>query len=193
MYQPAAFRNDDPDVHRAVIDAYPFATLVTAAGGVPYASHLPFLFDGDAIVGHLARANPQGRLFEAGRGGGEAMVVFNGPHAYVSPRWYASEPQVPTWNFVAVHVYGVPELVDPLPIVRRLSARFDPDWRMDEAFVDSLLGAIVGVRIPLTRVEGKLKLSQNRSPADAEGARAGLSAGGEEERAVAAWMGRWMG
>ena len=188
MYQPASFRSGDPDVYRTVIDAHPFAALVTVVDGVPFASHVPFLFDRDAIVGHLARANPQWRQFA-----GDALVVFNGPHAYVSPRWYASQPQVPTWNYVAVHVYGTPEIVDAGPIVRRLSARFDPDWMMDEGFVDSLLGAIVGVRVPLTRVEAKLKLSQNRDGADAEGARAGLSGGGEEERAVAAWMGRWMG
>jgi transcriptional regulator len=188
MYRPAAFREDDPAVLREIIDAHPFATLVTVTGGAPFATPLPFVRDGDALLGHVARANPQWRHF----GAAEALVVFSGPHAYVSPRWYASADNVPTWNYVAVHVYGVPEIIPAGPVVRAMAARFDPEWRMDGAFAESLLPAIVGIRIPMTRVEGKLKLSQNRDRPDAEGARAALAEGDPEARAVAAWMGRWM-
>lgn len=188
MYQPEAFRADDPVVCRAVIDAHPFATLVTVADGEPFASHVPVLLEANAVVGHLARANPQWRHFSAGR----ALLVFNGPDAYVSPRWYVSEGQVPTWNYVVVHVSGVAELIDPEDVVRRLAARFDPAWEPDEGALASMLPGIVGFRVPLTRMTGKLKLSQNRDRADARGVRGALALGTEEERAVATWMGRWL-
>jgi transcriptional regulator len=182
MYVPPAFRADDPDLHREVIDAHPFATLVTAP---LFASHLPFLRDGDTLYTHVARANPHAR------GADDALVVFAGPHAYVSPRWYGRPAEhVPTWNYVAVHVTGplLPlDRADTIALVRRLTTRFDPEFTLDDALVEQLAGAIVGLRMPMVRVEGKLKLSQNRDPDDAARVRDAI------DPAVAAWMARISG
>lgn len=177
MYTPPAFRADDRALVDRVIDAHPFATLVTTP---LFASHLPFVRDGDSLLTHVARANPHAR------GAAEALVVFTGPHAYVSPRWYLRpEEHVPTWNYVAVHVTGPLEPLDrtaTLDLVLRLTARFDPGFVVDEALADELVGAIVGLRVPMARVEGKLKLSQNRDPEDEARVRAAI------DPDVAAWM-----
>lgn len=182
MYIPPLFRADDRALLDAVLDAHPFATLVTAP---LFASHLPFLRDGDALLTHVARANPHWRAT------GEALVLFSGPQAYVSPTWYRDPAaHVPTWNYVAVQVRGPLEVLDragTIDVVRRTSARFDPDWSPDDALVEQLAGAIVGLRIPMERVEGKLKLSQNRDPEDAERVRERIAPD------VAAWMAKVKG
>lgn len=194
MYVPAAFRPADAAVAREVMRAHPFATLVTATGGAPVATPLPFVLEGDTLYAHLARANPQARELEAG----EVLVMFAGPHAYVSPRWYTRPAEeVPTWNYVAVHAYGRATVLggaDAVAVLERLvaqeEARFADPWRPDPGVLAELLPAIVAFRVDLTRVEAKLKLSQNRDPRDAAGARRGLAAGSPEEQAVAAWMER---
>src|SRR5205823_11382641 len=137
------------------------------------ASHLPILLNGDAgpyghLLGHMARANPQWKSVL-----GEALVIFSGPHAYVSPAWYEQGGTVPTWNYVAVHAYGTFHVVEDraqlLDILRRTvtayeSPRPEP-WTFDESepHVETMLRAIVGFRIEITRLEGKWKLSQNHS------------------------------
>src|SRR4051812_20940703 len=113
MYVPSHFREDRPEVLHEIVRRYSFATLVSHdVDGALIASHLPFLFDAgqSRLRSHMARANPQWRGF--GISGGEAMVIFQGPHAYVSPSWYESKLQVPTWNYVTVHAYGVPRIVE---------------------------------------------------------------------------------
>lgn len=188
MYRPAHYRSDDPAQARAVIQAHPFGTLITTVDGRPFATHIPFIIDGDHLYGHLARANPQRESL-----GGEVLVSFLGPHAYVSPRWYRNPSQdVPTWNYVAVHVYGVAEVVDPEPTVRALARQFDPTW-VPGPTVTGLLPGIVAFRLPLTEVELKLKLSQNKAEPDAERVRAAFDGGGEMERELAAWMQRARG
>src|SRR5262245_1309411 len=114
MYIPQAFRVTDPQILHEFIARNSFATLISIVEGKPFATHLPLLFDGarsaqGALLGHVARANPQWRAFD---GQQEALAIFQGPHAYVSPSWYASSPAVPTWNYTAVHVYGVPRVID---------------------------------------------------------------------------------
>ena len=113
MYVPENFAVADETVLHQFIGRYDFALLVTAAGGVPTASHLPILLEtessGAVLKGHMARANPQWQEFPSID---EALVIFQGPHAYVSPSWYASAPMVPTWNYTAVHAYGKPALID---------------------------------------------------------------------------------
>ena len=197
MYQPPAFRADDPALLLEVMRTFPFATLVTTREGEPYASLLPLLIDDGALVGHMARANPHWRVLPDG----PVLAIFHGPHAYVSPRWYV-EPaaHVPTWNYVTVHAYGHAELLDTagtLDALERLvvqeEARFDPPWRPDPEVLRALVPGVVGFRIRLTRVEGKLKLSQNRAPADAQGVVEGLERGSREEVAVVAWMRRVRG
>src|SRR5262245_9775346 len=114
MYIPNSFREDDQGELYALIRQYNFAILVTQHDGAPFATHAPFLLDAErgphgTLLAHLARANPQWRDFD---GEQEALVIFQGPHAYISPSWYEVAPSVPTWNYAAVHAYGRPRIVD---------------------------------------------------------------------------------
>ncbi|MGP0069275.1 MAG: FMN-binding negative transcriptional regulator [Isosphaeraceae bacterium] len=171
MYIPAAFAEPDTARLHEFIRRNGFAVLTSQGEGGLIASHLPFLLDAEAgphgqLLGHMARANPQWRDVR-----GEAMAIFSGPHAYVSPSWYEAEGTVPTWNYVAVHAYGgfqiIEDRVGTLDILRRSvstyeSTRPEP-WAFDESapHVESMLKAIVGFRIEISRLEGKWKLSQN--------------------------------
>ena len=131
MYVPKHFALNDAAELGVFIGANPFATIVSLLEGELVATHVPVLLDGDAaaggtLVGHFARANPHWRAFD---GAAESLVIFAGPHAYVSPAWYNETPSVPTWNYAAVHVYGtVRAIEDPeaiLPVIDRLIATFD--------------------------------------------------------------------
>lgn len=200
MYVPTHFSEDDPARLRALIDENAFATLVTAEDGRPFATHLPLLLDPGrgphgVLLGHMARANPQWRSFG---GGAEALAIFAGPHAYVSPRWYATQPSVPTWNYAAVHAYGVPRILDDAAEARealaRLTARLEGDggWSMDglpESYLAGMMRGIVAFEIPVARLEGKFKLSQNRSATDRRRVVAALEAGAAPlDRDIAALM-----
>jgi transcriptional regulator len=192
MYVPPAFRIEDlPELHRLMRSVH-LATLVTAVDAGLLATPLPMFLAPDegplgTLYGHLARANPQWK--EPARG--QAMVLFSGPDAYVTPSFYATKREtgrvVPTWNYVAVHAYGEPEFFDDAVRLRdavtRLTdlheaPRSDP-WAVTdapEAFVRSQLRGIVGLRLPMARIEGKRKMSQNRSAEDRAGVAAGLAA-----------------
>ena len=178
MYLPKSFQIEDIAELHAFMRAYSFATLVTQHEGVPFASHLPFLLDAarapqGTLLAHMARANPQWRDFAAG---GEALVIFQGPHAYISPSWYETHPSVPTWNYAVVHVYGIPRIVEDHATLHHMletlvdthEAAFAQPWRMDlpPDYLDKMMRAVVGFEINITRLEGKLKLSQNRSEHD---------------------------
>lgn len=173
MYVPKSFAVTDPAALAAFIRAHSFATLISTVDGTPFATHLPLLLEGDRLLGHLARANPHWRAFD---GQQQALAVFHGPHAYISPTWYAATPAVPTWNYAAVHVYGVPRLVveeDRLAqLVDRLVATYEAGqpqpWsgELPPEYREKLLAAIVGFELEIGRIEGKFKLGQNRSRAD---------------------------
>jgi transcriptional regulator len=178
LYVPSHFAQNDRDTQLGVIRAHPFGILTSLVDGHLMATHIPFLVEGDALHAHVARANPHWRAFD---GATEAQAVFSGPHAYVSPTWYEKRPAVPTWNYVAVHVTGRPQVIgDPAaarPLLARLVATFDSAWRMDdepETFLDGMMKGIVAFRLPIERIEGKFKLSQNRDAADRQGAAARL-------------------
>jgi transcriptional regulator len=188
MYLPKQFRTDHVGEMHGLMRQYNFATLVTQHDGAPFATHLPFLLDAErgehgTLVAHVARANPQWRDLAAGQ---EALSIFGGPHAYVSPSWYDTNPNVPTWNYAAVHAYGVARLVEDrdelASMLERLvdthEAGFAQPWRMDLPgdYLDRMLRALVGFEIEITRLEGKLKMSQNRTPAERERVAAELSA-----------------
>ncbi|TGQ80246.1 FMN-binding negative transcriptional regulator [Mesorhizobium sp. M8A.F.Ca.ET.207.01.1.1] len=193
MYTPPAFRDDDKDSLMATIRAARLANLVTATADGPLATPLPLFLDeteGEhgVIHGHLARANPQWRVPAIGDG----LAMFMGPDAYVTPSWYATKQEtgkvVPTWNYAAVHAYGPVEFFDDadrlLEVVTRLTnlhegARDAPRWAVSDAppdFIQSQLRGIVGLRMPVVRLEGKRKMSQNRNAADRAGVAAGLAA-----------------
>ena len=193
MYLPDAFRLDDDQALLAHVTAYPFATVITHGEGGLAVSHLPLLVDAQRRVlrGHLARQNPQLAHLAAGA---EALAVFHGPHGYVSPSVYEEQPSVPTWNYVVVHIRGRARMVDEAvlrEVLDDLVARFDPTgWRLQapEDYVRSALDAIAGFEIPIERIEGKWKLSQNRSPTDQQRVADWLERGDEASRAVAALM-----
>lgn len=200
MYSPDSFKVTDPATLAAFMRQHSFATIVTHDGAVPHATHMPVLHDPDkgekgTLVSHMARANPQWQHFEDGR---EVLVIFTGPHAYVSPAWYVTSPAVPTWNYTAVHAYGIPRLVTDhdqfAAMLQDLIEFYEaprPDrWQgeMPEEFRDRLMKGIVGVEIEITRIEGKFKLSQNR-PEDQPGVIAALAASTDQtDREVAALM-----
>ena len=197
MYRPAFFREDRIDILHGLIRAHPFAQIVTAGGQGIEANPLPMLIDPEAsangmLRGHLARGNGQ---VAALREGAEALVIFQGPQAYISPAWYPGKAEhgkvVPTWNYVAVHAWGRPRVIDDPAWLRRLvgdltdrheHGRPNP-WSIDDApedFIATMLKAIVGIEIPVDRIEGKWKVSQNRSEPDRRGVAEGLRAGADE-------------
>jgi transcriptional regulator len=193
MYVPPHFEQKDPEEVCGLIESHPFGLLMTTRDGAPFGTHLPFLLDRAAghLLGHLARANPQWRGLE----GGEALAVFTGPHAYVSPGWYEAAGVVPTWNYTAVHAYGRCSLVEGeglLDILRRSVAAFDREgWVPDEAHMGKLAAGVVGFRMEVSRWEGKWKLSQNHPAERQMKVAAALErAAGEGPAGVAALMRR---
>ena len=192
MYIPPAFREEDLAALHATMREARLANLVTATTEGLAATPLPLLLSPvegryGTLYGHVARANPQWKLPPAG----DAMALFMGPDAYITPSWYATKREhgkvVPTWNYVAVHAYGPAEFFEDadrlLDVVTRLTNRHErprsEPWAVTDApdaFIAAQLKGIVGLRMPITRIEGKRKMSQNRSEADRTGVAAGLAA-----------------
>ena len=197
MYSPPYNRLEDRRELIEFLRANNFPVLVTGTGGALHGSHLPATIheEGEQIVidMHMARANAQWKEFFDD----EVLVIFAGPHGYVSPRWYEEKERVPTWNYAAVHAHGVPQLIaDPAAKKagqRRLIEMMDPQWlaqfdRLSEKYVTMMLEGIVNFRIPVTRLETRWKLSQNRGRREMELIIAELERGGET--ALAALMRR---
>ncbi len=203
MYQPSAFREDDIDRLHGWIAANAFGTLVAATDGGLEAVHAPFLLDRDPkphgmLRAHVARANPIWRAFDGTK---EALAIFQGPHAYISPDWYAEANLVPTWNYVAVHAYGAPRLLEDtardrlledLVAVHETALAPKCPWtveRVAPSVREGLARAVVAFALPIARLEGKAKLSQNRTPGDIARAARFLDAHpGVEDRAIGALM-----
>ncbi len=174
MYIPKSNLETDVAVLYDFMQANNFAALITQNEGKIVATHIPFMVDSERGVlrAHLARANDQWKSL----GEGEALVIFQGAHAYISPSWYETHPSVPTWNYTAVHVYGVPKIVDDEGEMRGMLRELvenhergrSPEWQMNlpEDYLKTMMQAIVGFELKIERIEGKFKLSQNRSEAD---------------------------
>lgn len=207
MYIPAPFCDDDRERLFSFLHASGLALFVTATAAGPFATPLPLLFDereGEwgTLYGHLARANPHWRHPPIGHG----LAIFSGPDAYVSPSWYPSKREggrvVPTWNYVTVHASGPVEFFDDparlLEVVERLTDRHERGqphpWKVEDApaeFLRAQLRAVVGLRMPVAKLEGKRKLSQNRPAADRAAVAAALAASDREaDRQVAALIAR---
>lgn len=171
MYVPKHFAVEDRDALDAVIHDNPFGLLVGELEGSPFATHLPFLLDGDRLLSHFARGNPHWKSVD---GRTEMLAVFSGPHAYVSPRWYEAGQAVPTWNYVAVHAYGAPRVIEDAGQLRELLDRLVTEYEgaawsldgQDADFTDRMSRGIVAFEMPIERIEGKFKLSQNRAVED---------------------------
>lgn len=200
MYIPPAFRVSDLSSLHEFIERHSFGILVSQHEGSPFAAHLPMLLDRSfgergALLGHVARANPQWEDC----GDQQVLALFSGPHAYISPTWYEAERVVPTWNYVAVHVYGRVRLVeghaDLLDIVQRSVEFYERSmprpWTLNEPdiFVERMLKQIVGLHIEIERIEGKWKLSQNHPVERQENVIRALSERGDENStAIASLM-----
>ncbi len=207
MYIPSAFEQPDPRALHALIRSHPFGTLVVPSPSGLEVNHLPFVLQADPapaglLHAHVARGNPVWRaLAEAA----EAVVIFQGPDHYISPTWYPSKAEVggkvvPTWNYAVVHAHGPARAVDDRGWLARHLAELvaineagrEPAWRIDDApadFVEKMIGAVVGIEIPIRRLVGKWKLNQNRSALDREGvvvALESLGAGGAAAEMAAA-------
>ena len=200
MYVPGFNRIEDRALLIEAMRAWSFAVLFNHdEQGSATATHLPLVIHDESehgvIEGHFARANPHWKSL-AGR---ETLVVFSGPHSYVSPSLYANPQSVPTWNYIAVHATGTAELVEDdagkESLLRNLIAVHEPafaqQWSsLPDNYRGSMLKNIVGFRIPITRIDGKFKLSQNRPDPDRENVRRAHSTGSPDEQALAAWMQR---
>jgi transcriptional regulator len=198
MYVPKHHSEPDVSILHTLVREHPLGTWVTPGEGELVANHIPFLLDparGEhgTLVGHVARANPVWQSFSAAV---DSLVVFQGAETYVTPSWYPSKradgKAVPTWNYVVVHAYGSPRAIEDREWLRahvtRLAetheAREAVPWKVTDApreFIDGLLRAIVGIEIPIRRIVGKWKVSQNRSDADRVGIVAGLVARGDAQ------------
>ena len=188
MYNPAAFVENRPDVLHRFLRRHPFATLISAGPNGFSSSHVPMLFDepSNVLRCHVARANPHWQHLQASP---ETLVLFQGPHHYISPSWYASKQQggkvVPTWNYTTVHVQGRARIFDDredlVTLVRQLTneheASFEQPWSIDDApsdYIDAMARSIVGIEISIDQIAGKGKLGQNRSEQDRRSAIEGL-------------------
>jgi transcriptional regulator len=196
MYLPAHFKEEDVATLHALIRAHPFATLVTLGADGLDANHIPMEIDPGpgplgTLRGHVARANP---VWQSHRRDVHALAIFAGPDTYISPSWYRTKQEsgrvVPTWNYVVVHAHGPLVAIDDREWLRsfvtRLTDRHEGDrpdrWHVTDApadYIDRQLQAIVGIEIPLARLEGKWKMSQNRDAADRAGVVTGLRAAGD--------------
>lgn len=191
MYVPSHFAESRVDVLHDLIRTHPFGALVVLASGGLDANHIPFEIDPEpapfgTLRGHVARANPVWRDFSAQV---DALVLFQGAHAYISPAWYATKKEhgkvVPTWNYAVVHAHGPLRVIDDRAWLRQFvgkltdrheATRSDP-WKMTDApaeFIDTMVAAIVGIEIPITKLTGKWKVSQNRPEKDRAGVVEGL-------------------
>ena len=199
MYIHPLHKEDRTDVLHDAIRRTGLATLVTLMDAGLIASHVPMLLDAEpapngTLIGHLARPNPQARGAI-----GEALAIFQGSEGYITPSWYATKRAtgtvVPTWNYVAIHAYGTIEFFDDRErlrdVVTRLTERQETPraepWAVTDApgdFIDAMLKGIVGFALPIARLEGKWKMSQNRPAEDRAGVIAGLTADGREDLAA---------
>jgi len=205
MYTPAHFKIEDVGEAHALMRAHPFAALVTQTTDGLTATHLPTVLkvEGDRPLGrvecHLARANPQWKTFVPST---EALMIFQGPEAYIRPGWYPSKAEhgkaVPTWNYAVVHAYGRLEVVQDQAwlrshvdeLSRQQEAGYEAPWSTadaPESYIAAMARGIVGLRLTISRLEGKAKMSQNREQRDSAGVVQGLGARSEgADAAVAA-------
>jgi transcriptional regulator len=180
MYRPKAFKEDDLNKLVALMRANSFATLVSISDGIPTASHIPLVVtvenDVVILIGHLAKQNPQWQYFDTA----ESLAIFTGAHAYISPTLYEKHESVPTWNYIAVHAYGFPKIItfQDAPelmeekideMVDTYEASYKSHWHsLSNRYREGMMNDIVAFEMTVTRLEGKYKLSQNKSKIDRE-------------------------
>lgn len=186
MYTPRSFKVEDLEAIHAFMKQHSFATIVSASGEEPSATHLPFVIEpargrNGTLLAHMARANP---LWKSWTEQSKVLVIFTGPHAYISPSWYEQQVTVPTWNYSAVHAYGRPKIMADAEtlqslVVKQVSIYEDAenspwDRGLMTGVIETELKAIVGFEIEIEQLEAKFKFNQNRSHADQAGVISGL-------------------
>jgi transcriptional regulator len=198
MYVPKINQIEDQAALLAYMRAYSFAALASAGPGGLMATHLPFVVEQEGsritLLAHMAKANPQWRDFGAGT---EALVIFMQPHAYIPPRLYDSRQNVPTWNYVAVHAYGRPVLIEEraakIELQQKLIRQYDPGYleqmaELPDSYLDARLAAIVSFSLDVTRIDARYKLSQDKNPAERERIARELEASGDSVAAETAGL-----
>lgn len=203
MYIPKFNQVDDRALLLEAMQAYPFALLVGSDGTAPpTGTHLPLVVKDEGphgvLLGHFAHANSHWQQL-AHR---EALVVFSGPHAYISPSLYADADAVPTWNYIAIHAYGTLEPMKDeagkMALLEEMIQAFEPDYlprwhAMPDGLRRTMLAGITGFRLPIDRIEGKFKLSQNRPESDRHTIQLEHGQGSADQQELARWMARLMG
>jgi transcriptional regulator len=207
MYTPKFNQVSDRSLLIEGMQVYSFAILIGPLASIEnssphHATHLPLVVKDEGahgvLEGHFAKANPHWQSL-ANR---ETLVVFPGPHSYVSPSLYAEELSVPTWNYIAIHAYGTLELIEDdagkdallWGLIQANDPAYSEQWRnLPEGFRRTMLAGIIGFRIPITRIEGKFKISQNRPEVDRSAVHAAHAAGTADQQALASWMQRLIG
>lgn len=200
FYKPPHFLVEDEGTLLALMREHPLATVLSVAGGEPVFSHLPLEVEQGnerlRLLGHVARANPHWKLWSDGAA---VTAIFRGPDAYVSPQWYSTREAVPTWNYVVVHAHGgitvTHDSDDKERILKALIDRHDPAYHaqwdeLSREYREQMKRGIVGVTIAVARLEGKFKLSQNRTAGDRRRVLEGLDDACTPARSVAEWMRR---
>ena len=203
MYSPKFNRIHDRDLLIEAMQAYSFAILIGPDGtqpeGTTTATHLPLVVKDEGehglLEGHFAHANKHW----AALAGKETLVVFPGPHSYVSPALYIEQLSVPTWNYITIHAYGILELIEDNQgknqlveeLIQKHDSAYLDRWRtMPDGYRRTMLAGIMGFRIPIQRIEGKFKISQNRTAEERENVLAAHVAGTDDQRELARWMAR---
>lgn len=196
MYIPRHFAVEDPAILERIVRENGFGILISQSKEGPFASHLPMHLADGMLIGHMAKANPHWKLFD----GTPTLAIFSGPHAYVSPRLYVTAPNVPTWNYVTVHVYGTPRVVDDArarEILEISLSELDselPRTEELEAYIHRQLAGVTAFEMPISKLEGKFKLNQNKQPHDREAVMAAFAKSSRpDERAVLAEMSQFYG
>jgi transcriptional regulator len=207
MYTPKFNHVSDRAILIEAMQAYSFAILIgpldsSAETAAHHATHLPLVVKDEGphgiVEGHFAKANPHWQSL-ANR---ETLVIFPGPHSYVSPSLYAEQLSVPTWNYIAVHAYGTLQLIEDddskqallADLIQANEPAYADQWRsLPDGYRRTMLAGIVGFRIPILRIEGKFKLSQNRPELDRRAVQESQSAGTSDQQALADWMKRLIG
>jgi transcriptional regulator len=169
---PKHFEVNDANTLFSLMKEFSFATLVSIHEGLPFATHMPFVVNQEKnlLTSHIARANPQWTSF---KDNAEVLVIFQGDHSFISPTWYDKHPSVPTWNYMTVHVYGKVNIIEDTEKVKsllhELVLQYEKTWDMlelSEKYLHGMMQGIVAFEIEITRLEGKFKLSQNRTELD---------------------------
>jgi len=199
MYSPNYHIEENQEILHNVMREHGWAILVGSVEGSSFATHLPFMLNDTrgekgTLISHMAKANPHWQSFA---GDQEVLVIFWGPHAYISPSWYEKQPSVPTWNYVTVHAYGTPRLIEDevamFAAQKNLVETYEgaEGWQLEdqpEKFIKGMLTGIVCFEIEITRLEGKFKMSQNRHDDDLPGIVSGLRQRGQGDDNVIADM-----